>query len=82
VPESFLRMSPERIQRLLFVAVTRATNWVYLSTNVGKELPLLQALQPLGNERALTVESAHDRTPPATGSMPGTPPKTDHLDFL
>jgi superfamily I DNA/RNA helicase len=82
VPESFPRMSPERIQRLLFVAVTRATNWVYLSTNVGNELPLLQALQPLVSERALAVQSAQDRTPPATGSTPGTPLKTENLDFL
>lgn len=81
-PESFPRQSAERIQRLLFVAVTRATHWVYLSTHVANELPLLQALQPLVTERTLTVQSGHRRTSPATSSMPGTPPKTDKLDFL
>lgn len=61
---------------------TRATNWVYLSTIVGNELPLLQTLQPLVAERALTVQSAHDRMTPASGSTPSTPPGRDNLDFL
>jgi superfamily I DNA/RNA helicase len=86
VPESFPRMSPERMQRLLFVAITRATNWVYLSTNEGNELPLLQALDPLVAGRVLTIQSARTATPSVT--PPTTEPATTEtsttsdLDFL
>jgi superfamily I DNA/RNA helicase len=82
VPESFAHVSPERVQRLMYVAITRATNWVYLSTIVGSELTLLQTLQPLVAERALTVQCAHERTTPAPGSTPSTSPGRDNLDFL
>ncbi len=84
VPESFPRMSPERMQRLLFVAITRATNWVYLSTNEGNELPLLQALDPLVAERVLAIQSACTATPPVTppDTETTTTPTTSDLDFL
>jgi superfamily I DNA/RNA helicase len=82
VPDSFSNLSPERVQRLIYVAVTRATHWVYLSTNVGKELPLLQSLQPLVAERALTVQSSPEQAAPAPVSPPGTAAGSDKLDFL
>ena len=41
VSSSFQNTSPERIARLLFVAITRATNWCYLSTDLERPFPLL-----------------------------------------
>jgi superfamily I DNA/RNA helicase len=84
VPESFPRMSHERMQRLLFVAITRATNWVYLSTNEGNELPLLQALQPLVAERVLTIQSASatSATTPLVLPPDSKTSATTDLDFL
>ena len=41
VSSSFRNTSPERIARLLFVAITRATNWCYLSTDLERPFPLL-----------------------------------------
>lgn len=55
VPNSFPKISPARLERLLFVAVSRATRWVFLSTCIGSELPELErlrALEPAG----LTVQ--------------------------
>ncbi len=55
VPNSFPKVSPARLERLLFVAVSRATRWVFLSTCLGSELPelaRLRALEPAG----LTVQ--------------------------
>lgn len=82
VPESFPRMSPERIQRILFVAVTRASKWAYLSTYLGNELPILDSLQPLVAERALTVQASQDTATPATESEPDASSGGDKLDFL
>jgi len=53
---SFSVFSPKRIERLLFVALTRATRWVYLSTD--GRLPLLQRLEPLVKDGRLTVRTA------------------------
>ncbi len=77
-------MSHERMQRLLFVAITRATNWVYLSTNEGNELPLLQALQPLVAERVLTIQSASatSATTPLVVPPDSKTSATTDLDFL
>jgi hypothetical protein len=39
----------------VFVTLTRATKWAYLSTTVDDSLPLLQKLLPLEQTRQLTV---------------------------
>lgn len=56
VPRSFLWMEPEWPQRLVFVGITRATRWVYLSTVEGDELPLLSRLRRLEVGGQLTVQ--------------------------
>jgi hypothetical protein len=65
--------SPERIERLLFVALTRATHWAYLSTD--GQLPHLQRLEPLVKKGWLTVRTAAN--PPEE-----PPPSKDNTDDL
>ena len=60
-PKSFPGYTSERIERLLFVALTRATRWVYLSTD--GTLPQLQCLAPLIDEKRITVRTAGDAPP-------------------
>lgn len=74
-PSSFSVFSPERIERLLFVALTRATRWAYLSTD-GK-LPHLQRLEPLVNEGRLT-----GRTAASPSTQQPAPSKDDTDDLL
>jgi superfamily I DNA/RNA helicase len=44
---SFEKPVEARILRMMFVAVTRAARWVYLSTVMGQEAPFLTRLEPL-----------------------------------
>lgn len=77
VESSFRRVAEERRRRLLFVAITRATRWVYLSTVQGTELALLDALEPLLAQRILTKQERKDRP----DKWPEDRPESD-LDFL
>lgn len=74
-PRSFSAFGPERIERLLFVAITRATRWAYLSTD--GELPHLRRLEPLIKEKRLTV-----KTPASTSLKLPTPPKSSTDELL
>jgi len=47
VPKSFEKAEAGLIVRLLFVAVTRTSEWVYLSTTRGRGLPALVPLLAL-----------------------------------
>jgi superfamily I DNA/RNA helicase len=62
VTGSFRRMIEERIGRLLFVGITRATKWVYMSTTStgSPPLPILGRLLPLEKEGVLTVQRGPD----------------------
>ena len=73
-PSSFSAFSPERIERLLFVALTRATRWVYLSTD--GRLPQLQRLETLVKEKRLTVKT------PASPSTKLPAPSKDNMEDL
>jgi superfamily I DNA/RNA helicase len=50
---SFTKISQEAVRRQLFVAITRATQWVYLSTVQGERLLLLQDLDALAEQGQL-----------------------------
>ena len=80
VPASFRRVRPERVERLVFVALTRAAKWAYFSTSLSEPLPLLEKLLPLEQSRQLTVRRGDQPRPPTptspTQSAPGP------LDFL
>jgi superfamily I DNA/RNA helicase len=83
-PTSFKRVHEDRIERLLFVALTRATKWVYLSTSLTKPLPLIDRLRVLERSRKLSVmrSGRNDGGAQATSpsGVPGSP--EDAFDFL
>jgi superfamily I DNA/RNA helicase len=47
VTSSFERPREAQVLRMMFVAVTRAARWVYLSTVAGQEATCLSRLEPL-----------------------------------
>lgn len=77
-PRSFPACSPERIERLLFVAITRATRWAYLSTD--GLLPHLERLLPLVKDKQITMKMADDV--PTPKSEPKPQEADDLLDAL
>ncbi len=84
VPSSFdSRAVP--VSNVLFVGVTRATKWVFLSTNIGRELPVLGELRALEKEGKLAVKTKRDRFggPPSPGSnVPVRRDKGEEDDLL
>jgi len=57
VPGSFSNVRAERIERLLFVAITRATKWCYFSTALDNPLPIIEEiLVPLAQSRKITLQ--------------------------
>jgi len=89
VTNSFWRIKPERIERLVFVALTRATKWAYFSTNTDGRLALFDKLLPLEKTRQLTVRrgdqaSSAGQAPPVIHPPGGDwpPAKPEDLDFL
>src|SRR5262249_1673116 len=59
VPGSFGKSTiPER--KLLFVGATRATKWVFLSTQRGRELPIIDAWRHCAAAGSLTITPTLD----------------------
>jgi len=54
--DSFERYSPDHVLRLLFVGVTRATGWVYMSSTAGHECPALSRLEAAGCRDFLAIQ--------------------------
>jgi superfamily I DNA/RNA helicase len=84
VPGSFQRVRPERIERLVFVALTRAAKWAYFSTSLDDSIPLFEKLLPLADTRQLTVRSGDQPGSAGTAARIDRPRPTggDNLDFL
>jgi superfamily I DNA/RNA helicase len=80
VPSSFKSVRPERIERLVFVGLTRAAKWAYFSTSLVEPLPLVEKLLPLERTRQLTVRRGDQPAGP-TPPLPTQPPP-NNLDFL
>ncbi|HOJ32992.1 MAG TPA: 3'-5' exonuclease [Candidatus Hydrogenedentes bacterium] len=80
--EYFPNKSLEELTHLLFVAITRASRWVYLSTSEDAVFPLLQAFTVLSKENLLVFQSHKaTHTHKKTESKPREQEK-DTLDFL
>ena len=69
VPNSFSNLTNERIKKLLFVGVTRATKWVYVSSTKASIVDPIEELMDLKDEGKLTVQHAGD---PISVSRPTT----------
>ena len=57
-PGAFARMQNVSIKRLIFVAITRATKWVYLSSRIGNALPMMEQLKRHLSGDCLAVQRA------------------------
>ena len=80
VEQSFPFASEKRLEKLLFVALTRASKWAFLSTDFEKPLPILkERISPLVAARSLTVIKGRPAPRPVM-----TPERSedDELDFL
>lgn len=81
VPTAFGRMRTERIPRLLFVGITRAIKWVYLSSVDGTHFEPLIRLKAGASAGFLTIRQGG----PASTSItppPDKEPTDDVLDLL
>lgn len=82
VASAFGRMSPQRVVRILFVGITRATKWVCLMTTGSDKFEPLALLVPGATQGCLTIhEKGVDRHPAATGA-PGGDTEGDIMDLL
>lgn len=86
VQSSFSQIDASRVLRLLFVGITRATKWVYLSACQGQEITVLERLNSLAAENAMTIQT-WSPTAPHKGRKPrdeepGSPETGDILDLL
>lgn len=86
VRNSFSRFDNERVLRLLFVGISRATRWVYLSACQGQEITVLERLKPLAAENAMTIQTWSPAAPrkghKPKDEEPEGPESGDILDLL
>lgn len=54
---AFPRLTPEKVDRLLFVGITRASKWVYMSTTQTIQASLRERVQKLESNGLLTVQN-------------------------
>lgn len=82
VPSSFSHVRAERIERLLFVAITRATKWCYFSTALDNPLPVIQdKLVPLAKSHTITLQEGRTATA-SVGATDANETDEGALDFL
>lgn len=80
--KSFPNMSDAKIERLLFVGLTRATRWVYLSATQQSGIKLLDRLLPLGDQKQLTVQYGSDAPPAGPETTDGDGSGDDLLNIF
>jgi len=74
-------------KRLLFVAITRAVKWAYMSSTTGAELKILERLKSLEHNKKLTVQRSGSLTSSNNNTLDkinlnGMSGINDNLDFL
>jgi superfamily I DNA/RNA helicase len=81
--KSFINVSDSRVRRLLFVGITRATGWVYMSKNQNAHLAALEGLEALAQQGQITVRSKDETASSTeTSTSASEPTADDPLDFL
>jgi superfamily I DNA/RNA helicase len=88
VPGSFPKMDRLRIERLLFVGVSRAVKWVYFSTDENQRFAPLEKIERLAANGKVTVQGARRQrhlvddlvAPLASTATPRTMPAGDPDD--
>jgi superfamily I DNA/RNA helicase len=81
VRSSFPRVSDSRIMRLLFVGITRATKWVYMSSRQEGAITALDNLLPLERTGVLTIQRG-PTVQPTAGEIPAATETDDLLDLI
>ena len=83
VRSSFPRVSDSRIMKLLFVGITRATKWVYMSSRQEGAITALESLMPLERTGVLTIQRGTNPTSQSpTMETPGPVDPDDILDLI
>jgi superfamily I DNA/RNA helicase len=80
VADSAWKFMETRVTKLLFVGITRATRWAYLSTEQSKELPTMQRLKALVQRGDITEQRAASIVTSQSSVSP--PARPDNLSFL
>lgn len=80
IPSAFRNLDAERLSRLIFVGITRAIKWVYLSTVDGADFEPLSKLTGPDSGKFLTVRQGE--VSPATPSTPPPQASADGIDDL
>jgi len=81
VRASFSKDTDARLARLLFVGITRATKWVYLSTCKGSEVAPLQRFEALAQRHLFSIQAGGDKRVADIHEGPDSP-DDDILDIL
>jgi len=83
VRSSFPRISDSRVMKLLFVGITRATKWVYMSSRQEGIIPALENLMPLERTRGLTIQRGPGTSAQSSDmEPPGSAETDDVLDLI
>lgn len=81
VQSSFERPSESQALRMMFVAITRAARWVFLSTVAGKKPSFLSRLKPLAASGELAARGGQPVTESQPSSTVESPDSLDDLFF-
>lgn len=79
---SFKNLSQERVDKLLFVGISRATKWVCFCTEQEKEHSVLKRIIPLAEQNYLTIQYSDTETSSAPDDSIITNSEDDLLDLL
>lgn len=83
VNNSFLHVNEAILARQIFVGITRATRWVYLSTVDGQVLPVIQNLIDCTDRNKVTVMCSGENIAPQVKSRTADPnPDNQWLDLF
>lgn len=64
------KIDPDRLERWLFVGITRATRWIYISTTDGEDTLFLERFRELEQRRQMTIQQGKGRSDAEAGSEP------------
>ena len=67
-----MQVQPGRLEKVLFVGITRATKWAYMSTVEGPMLPIVLQIAGMEKEGTITLQRTLDNFPLLSGGIPPT----------
>ena len=64
------KTDPDRLERWLFVGITRATRWIYISTTDGEEAVFLDRFRELERRKQMTIQRGMDDSSAGAAAEP------------